>query len=460
MSQDLFEALDNAGLTRPTEPARRKVADLPPKQLFGLLEQIAEVTSVANDERDPGMLAHAATLSLSGGPRPCARMRCRTAAVDRLARVAALYSDRVYVFNPLPAYLSHPPRARDIERFLAAIQEDISILQQLRPLAASGHVRIVAPPMTHCPHCLAVRVFGEGADARFSRLRTDLKRRFLRDLPVELRYSRGKYTVHFGSAPGLSEHPRVLEYRRVPKKLAGFTRLVAKARAEGCAPLALNHRKALDLHSRVEDEVFHDLVFEMSLSQALDTSFLADSDLHVEALTALSGDEKLARTNRAVMTHLTAVLPFAGDVPISDLLTLRRREGEAFDRFRAALAKTVEAVTTESPALTHTQAKHIFHDVLRPGLAALDLRVEKAKQDLVAAPLHDAAGWTAALGFGMYVGLLPTGMTEAAVALGLAASVAKAVTRGLDRKDVVSSIREHELYFLWKVRQSAIKVSH
>jgi hypothetical protein len=455
VSHILFEALDNAGLTRPRGAGVKYVHEMSPRSLFALLDQIAEITAVDIADRDPGLLAHAATLSLGGGPRPCSEIGCRLGAVNSLARFAALYSDRVYVFNPLPVYLRHPPRTRDVTAFQGAIQDDILVLQELRPLVASGHVAIVSPPSNYCSHCLAKHVFGVGADKRFADTRRQLRKRFLSGVEATLECEHGVFCVTLEEAPELLEHSRSMLYTRLPRWLRSHKRVIAAARRNGRATLTLAQRRASGIHLELEAEVFNDLLFEMSLSQALGTSFLADSDVQVSALTMLSGDKDVASTNRAILAHLTAMVPFAGDVPIADLLTLRNREEEAFSRFRASLAKTVSAVVDEESRLSSEQAKKIYHDVLRPGLADLDLRVSKAKRDLIAAPLREAAAWTGALGFGMYFGLLPATLFEAATALGLVKTAAEVAARGLNRRNTTVAVREHELYYLWKVREGA-----
>lgn len=66
---------------------------------------------------------------------------------------------------------------------------------------------------------------------------------------------------------------------------------------------------------------------------------------------------------------------------------------------------------------------------------------------------RSVAGWSAAITFGMYTGLLPAQLALAAKALGLTkvmADIGSGAGKLLSPED---EIKKQDLYFLWKVRR-------
>ncbi|HEU4882601.1 MAG TPA: hypothetical protein VFT45_10160, partial [Longimicrobium sp.] len=167
--------------------------------------------------------------------------------------------------------------------------------------------------------------------------------------------------------------------------------------------------------------------------------------LHVTALNSLSAPQARERNN-VVFKHLSAMMPFVGDVDPADLVLLREREEESFILFRKALTVAVQALGAEQHKFSSEKARELYSDVLEPGLAVLDRRVKLAKRGL-RGMIRSAGAKIATLSFGMLPGVNPS----AAGALGLLQVAGEKMLDG--RAASEAAVRAEDLYFLWRVRQ-------
>ena len=60
-----------------------------------------------------------------------------------------------------------------------------------------------------------------------------------------------------------------------------------------------------------------------------------------------------------------------------------------------------------------------------------------------------------AISFGIYSGFIPADLIAAAKLLGMGKVAADFLKSAMERADTTASIREEEMYFLWRVRQAA-----
>ena len=153
--------------------------------------------------------------------------------------------------------------------------------------------------------------------------------------------------------------------------------------------------------------------------------------------------------------YLTSVVPFAGDVDISDVLKLREREPEAFILYRQALTKAIREVRDKKGTFRERDAQQLYSDVIEPNLARLDAGIVAAKRGLRKSVRRNILGWTAALSFGVYAGFVSKDLAAIAGALGLTKVIADLANLAMTKSDGEEAIRSEEMYFLWKMRKSA-----
>lgn len=455
-SSPLLDLLDNAGLFVDERIDERRVVRMSAGRLSDLGGQAAELTRVNAAPPEPGALAHSATLSLGGGAEPCASVECRMKHIDQLVPFAALYSDRVYVHNFLSDH-EHTPHAG----FVPSLQDrrftllnDLRIIQRVRPLIEAGLLVPVTAIGNRCPHCVALGAFGAGADSRLEKEYRRLSREFFEKMSVTLEYHAGIWAISCEVPDNMLEHgSSYVSYREPPEPLRQMPQLLNRAKAGEVVALSVMARRKLGAHKDAAGDVLESVAFEMAVAQVLGTSYLSDTPLPLEVLSAVSGDPDLARRSSVAQRHLTSVVPFLGDVPAREVIKLRQREGESFQQYRKALNKAIDEVRLQKTAFSERDARAIYSDVVAPGLAGLDRAIKNARRDVLREVGRSVFAWTGAISFGMYLGFVPDQLQLAAKTLGATKVLADLGSAAAKLVSPDDAIRREDFYFLWRVRR-------
>lgn len=452
----LYERLARAGFLRFGKIDKSKVASSPVAELIDLAAAIAEDTSAQQVRREKSIFAQSASLSLGGGRQYCSLLDCRMEAVYQLSQFALLYCDRVYVRNILTDHIPHPGGIRwnKEERFREEFANDLIILNEMRPLVDKRIIIPFTPPLNYCPHCLAVQGLGRDADARLKALEKHLRQRFAQGVTYRLEKDGEYYVLAVEGPETLIDHGRhFVVSSALPEPLSGMPRLVGKVDAGEIVALSKTAAKKLGYHHWLVQQVLENVAFEVVTSQSLNTSFLTDRSLHIEALTILSESDRIQRRNLIAQKHLTSFVPFLDGVPLEDLIKLREEEGEAFVLYRHALNEAIDEYK-EQRDFTARDAQALYSDVIAPRIAALDSKVRSARNKLLKDTGRGVLAWVGAISFGIYAGFVPADLVAAAQALGLTKVVAELVKLTLEGADLTKDVRNEDMYFLWRIRRA------
>lgn len=457
---ELYEKLARAGFLRFGEIKKSKIASTPVASLIDFAAEIAEDTSGAQLGRERSVFAQSASLSLGGGRQYCSNLDCRKERISELAQFALLYCDRVYISNFLTDHIPHPGGTawEDEDEFHQEFTNDLIILNEIRPLVEKGIIVPFTPPLNYCPHCLAAHSLGHDADARLKALEKHLRQRFAQELTAcELfKFNEGYFVGLRGPETLLDHGGQGFSYRVLPEPLRDMPRLMHKVNAGEVVSLSKSVRRKLGYHQRLAGRVLRNVAFELTAAQSLNTSFLTERPLHIEALAMLSESDRIQRRNLTALRHLTSFVPFLDGVPLKSLMRLREKEEEAFVLYRQALNEAIDEYKKQEE-LTARDAQALYSDVIAPKLAMLDSKVKSAKKKLLKDAGLNIFAWVGAISFGIYAGFVPSNLITAAEALGLTKVVAELIKLTLDGTDVTEDIRREDMYFLWQVRRAAKK---
>jgi hypothetical protein len=456
----LFEKLEKAGLTKRHQLRPETVFNAPLSMLLDTLDAATAATIEPAQSYRPAIHSHCASIDLSGGRDECWGIECRVKAANELAQFAALYSNQVFIHNFLADFSpswGHAP-LEDDDDFRLALANDIQILLQLRPLIESGHIIVFSPPVTTCAYCYAKSLFGSQADLRLQRAITKLARNLNKSMKVELCLEDSEYALSFSTPEGLFRHSTHIEYfDTLPEPFAELPMLSRRITAGEKVVLSQKLMSRLGLHKDISDEVLISLRYQMSVADVVGASFLTSRRIDINVLNYISNDESIVRRNEIAEKYLSSMVPFAGDVPISKLLILRKREEEAFQRYRSALDAITKEAASQGTGLTVNGARAIYSDIIAPELARLDQIIAEAKRDLIKAPLAAVVGTAAIISFGVYSGMVPAELTAVASALGLTKTIYDTASQLVNLADVKSRIRPEKFYFLWRVMHASRK---
>jgi len=463
ISKEFLTPLKRAGLIKGGKIVDRTFESLSFVKILDIYDEITELSSPIPSSSEMAGKLHCASISLSGGLTECASVGCRIERADELARFSALYSDHVLFYNFLsdiaPGFGHAPDEDSDDLRY--RMYSDISVLNSIAPLIEQGVLIPYSTPKAYCPSCYAHKFIGENAGKRFKRARSQLSKQLFDSMVVEIDvleeeywalcsgeheyFSHGSFNYRLGeNSPEIENRPKI------KKQLLEGNRIKASK--------AL--RKDLNLHGQLVTDMLSNASYQMAIAKMTGASFLTHSTPELSAIRSIGEDPNRRTINHAIENHWKTIVPFAEDVPIRSLLKLKLREKEAFARFRAALEKAVNAAYDEKQDFTIESARSIYSDIISPELSKLDQKVKEAKRDLIKHPLASAAGVMAALGVGLYTGMVPAELIPAAKALGLgkvAFDTASSTTKLADTK---KDIRQEDFYYLWRVFHSKRKGGH
>ncbi len=146
-------------------------------------------------------------------------------------------------------------------------------------------------------------------------------------------------------------------------------------------------------------------------------------------------------------------MPFANNMSAVDVLKLREAEQEAFIRFRHALNKALNESLTSNPEFGANEARQVYQDIIRPELSNLKSKMKQGYKSLFRDAVFEVGAWSAAIGIGLYSGIVPEALAPAAKAIGLTKVLAEFGKGILNKSHPESEIKDADMYFLWKVRQ-------
>jgi hypothetical protein len=244
-----------------------------------------------------------------------------------------------------------------------------------------------------------------------------------------------------------------ISYDVPPEPLDQMPRILQRALDGETVPLSREVRRKLNLHEELAGNILGSVVFEMAVSQVLRTSYVSETELPIQILSAISGDRDLARRNSLVHKHLTSIVPFIGDASPTVVMQLRQREEESFLTYRQALNRAIDDVRAQRADFKERDARAIYSDIVAPELARLDRAVRRARRYLLKELGRSVGAWTGAITFGMYTGLLPDQLLGAAKVLGLTKILADFGTAMAKIVSPRDGIKREDLYFLWRVHQ-------
>lgn len=456
MSHALYEHLEKAGLLRRGRVRKSTIANMSIKRLLDLAEESASLSSAPYGKRSNSIFSYSASMTLGGSAWPCSFLGCRLNTIKKLAQFAAFYADSVLIRNPFAAHAEdhHGNRLTDPELLRLAIHDDLTIMVAIRDLVDNQKVIPVSMPHL-CPHCLGAAGLGE---KRYNSVAKRLRSLFLKHVSVKVKLEHDAYTCDWNCPESLLSHGGgIAGLKSLPQDFKTMSGLLRRLNSGEELTLSRMARSRLGLHNMVADQVLEDVEFQLGSMFLTGTSFVTDMPLHADILNSITPSRTARERNTIIRQHLTAIVPYVQDVPIRDLLRLRRREPEAFILFRQSLNDAVDEVRRAKGDFTDRDARAIHGDILAPKLALLDAKVKSARRGLVKSTAKKAAAWAGAITFGMYAGVVPSDYVAAASALGLTQVVADLATGLAGSGEAKEQMRSEDMYFLWRVREKTKK---
>ncbi len=208
-------------------------------------------------------------------------------------------------------------------------------------------------------------------------------------------------------------------------------------------------------------ELFHRIAYHVTLQRYFtmsnEATYLTDMPGEARVLDLLNKTKENEIRNAIFARHLLHSVPLLNEVPTDIVIKLRKEEPDAFLRYRAAIAKIIQECGKGQAKLTEKHMKSISGDILEPELARLRMQANTIRRAGLKKAAAKAIASFAAVGQGVYGGLLPSDLAsllKVSGGIGLLSQIGEAFA--LIEKNS-GEIKNHNLYFLFKLQNRARK---
>jgi hypothetical protein len=448
----LIHFLRSRDLISPAGVNEREISSY---NLSKFVDLSAEIEKIIEDGHQPinnPFFSHSASLGLGGSALECRSVSCRLERINKLARFALMYSDKVVISSFFADYKNLSDKEL-LNQALQRFYEDLIVLFEMKSAISNGFIQFFSPETRICFTCQAEMFLGKQAASRFSSSYNALQNEFLNNMSVTCEKRHDEYGFLCNGPYPYFDHGVVCMCDNHHQEILKRARILKNIQTGNPVNISKALTKKLKLHEGYAHQVATNAIYGLSTSKCLNTNFLTENELHLNLLNSLQTDDEIVNRNKLASNHMTSIVPFVEDVDINDLIKLRKREKESFIIYRKALAQAISEFVQSSGTFTEKDAKSLYSDVIAPSLASLDQKVKKAKKDLISKPVRSLTGVVGAISFGLLTGIIPTDISAIASAIGLAKFGSDFIKDTMATGDQEDVIKEQQYYFLWKVRQ-------
>ena len=459
-TSSIIELLRRKGIIKRGRLQKSRLAKMSFTSLLDILDEITQITSLIPDTKITGK-THCASIGLSGAASECSLLTCRKERADELARFAVLYSDHVFFHNFLASLspsFGHPPDI-DTEEFRLGLLDDFEIFTYLQSPIESGILIPYSTPQVYCVSCFARTQINDEASKRIEKAKHTLNHMLRESIDIQLNHIDGETWAECSGNTLFFEHGS-MNFALDDDALIDRPRLFRQLRRDGSLHASKALTQDLALHERIVESALYSAAYQMAVSELTGADFLSRRAIEVDVLQRVACDDSMSTMNSIIAKNWTNMVPFVGDVKLRNLVKLRSRERYSFVQYRAALDEAISAIVGEKETLSDKRARSVYSDIVAPELGRLETKIMEAKRDLVKTPLSSALGVTAAIGIGVYSGLMPLELAAITAPLGLGKIIYDVVTGTSSLVDVEKAIRTERFYFLWKISHSASHRRH
>jgi hypothetical protein len=448
----IIEFLKEKNLLGKSGPIIQTIESLSLNEFVEIAKNIEDITINYHKPVFNSVSSHSVSSGLSGDSSECSYIGCRIERITNLARFSVLYSDKVFINNFLTAYTDIDNKS-ELNFAKNSFIEDLLVINTIKPIIDQGFIEFFAPERKVCFSCQAKQFLGDQAGKKFNNAYNKLKIEFLNNMSVKAWLSPESIVFDCNGPAPYFDHEKIHTSSIIPEILLQKTNILNKLKKGETITVSKSLIKELDLNTELAHQIVSDTISCLASSSSLKTSFLTDNDLHISFLNGLQHNYEISRRNQIAEKYLTTIVPFLDEIKLTDLIKLRKREEEAFVLFRKSINNSIDEISGSSDNFSEKDAKSIYSDIIVPSLANLDIKVKKAKKDLITKPIRSLIGVAGVLSFGLITGIISSNVSEIIKALGLLKFGTDFIKDSIAIGDGEKEISNDNYYFLWKMRK-------
>ena len=390
----------------------------------------------------------AASSSMSGEPFNNNDLLYRVYKIGELSEFAILYSDVVWIRNPLEKYGYGNASLFD-ENGIQNFANDICVLMFLQDLIHEGIVKIAATTKSYTEKELKdiQSRFPKDFENTLKELEFQLKEIFKENMSFKLIEHEGEFGIEF-TAKGIAEKTieRKLGFLNWSSTEDEIPKFIEKAFKKKSKKIAKKHLNKSGLLSHFVYPIINDLSFQNWFNNGFGQNYITDREIDLELINKLNKN-KNANNSQKITNGLKHALPTLANARIEDLLRVRKNETDAFVVYR----NSMNALLDNGKDLSEKDMVQIIDDVIKPQIDKIQLTLSSTKKSIKGKATGEVIIGSGIISFALFSGLLSPEMASGITTLAGFHNSYK-IGKGIwDYKSSEAQIRDNNYFFLWKV---------
>ena len=387
-----------------------------------------------------------ANSSLSGGKHPCSAPDCRFKKLSELASFSTLYADVVYIQDPFEDIFQFGTGEMlegERHELIASIYNYLF----LKPLIEEGVVKYAQNMVALCDHhgSELAAPLKQQIESKGSKLYDAIHEYLIERCEVVFDLTdEGTPFLFINGPEGMIAHGgQYFHFYKPYPELA--TDYMKKQTPVKLTKDEVRKEGILDI---IISPITEDLARQEWHSSFYGSSYLCDSRTQVKLASKVNPQE-VAINSRAFEEGMKHSLPTVYSKNISSVLSLRKKEEEAFAVYRDRMRK----VMTEVRGSSEKEVVEAFQDIVLPELNLINKKVRDWKVGLRESIKEKTIFGSGAVSIGLYSGILPPNIASIVAAVGGASAVSGILMDYNKSLKDAQEARKNDFYFLWKANR-------
>lgn len=436
--QAFFEYLNSKGLTQ--KKYANKLYSLTPAELMDLIANGVGLASVDRTLDKNSNFNFVANDTLSGGMFPCTELPCRLSNIDTLARNAILYADTVFISNPFEKY-THIDEFTDYTRFQLGV--DLTLLYHVKPLLDENIFQLSSSFMHVCKACLRkMKVLTKAYEKKMDKAQKELFDICLTKLNYRFTTEPNSRTaVDISGQKDILPHGMTIWWEEPSEEI---TKTIGSKKK---GKLTKEQVIKLGLVDSLVYPIIEDLITQNYYSNFFNSYYLTHRNIDARII---NNNHTKAKSgyNEIIKNSLDHNLPFVPNIDLKKMIQLRKKEGEAFQIYRASLTNFLTSIKSPDYHL-----KEAFRDEIQPEINKIKQTIKTSRKLILSDMTKDLVIGSTYVSIGLFSHLLPPTIGEITAALGGKNYLDRFGDNVKKLTTLKSEVKTNKYYFIWRLQK-------
>jgi len=442
-----YETLTRYDLT--LEKLPKTLGSIGVSQLNAALEKLQLMIYKENRDisaRQDSLFNFVANENICGGPSSCEEPECRLKRAQKLCEFSALYADRVLVRNPIKPYLDRMRIEKLDDRIRTRLLGDFLVIWLFEPLLTDGLFQFAQSEHHFCTDCYKRYSSNEffNYEERLENVYSYLQNVLNSKVSVYAVNNTNGFHLQIDGPEDIIEHQtQVIHFvYYIPQTLKKYLKNKGKYK------LSRKEMEDIAIFKGLFNQNIEDFAVQDWYTKNFDYTYLTNRSLDIDLIRMVNGDD-LNRTSEYFIDGLTHTIPALSNLSVTQLLKLRKQEGNAFEDYRNNLRRVIKELKPKSAS----EVREAFQEKVKPEIDKIQRKIKERNKLLIKNLSIDAIIYTGIVTIGLFSGLLPANIGTIVGALGGIGFGHSLVKRLTNFVTVPGECRENPYFFLWKVKK-------